>query len=261
MADNIVIRSGVRNVTVSSLGTGETIITFVSGGTELLIKTIDDGGIIDVSTSTNNTIIVSAIALRSVSALGGGTSIISSVSGSREILFRTFSNSSDVLIQTSANEITFRTRNAQVSAVTGQLSEPLLFTIATAKSSAQLSVETTNVILARSGAFAANSVILFDAITDTNARLPMPYDCRIIRVAGSITANATSDKTISLFVDGTEFTNILTFPVTAVRYNAYNMNVNITVNAGQGISAIVRGGGGNISNVSLCVWLKIFIPG
>ncbi len=260
MADNIVIRSGIRNITVSSLGTGETIVTFVSGGSELFLKTIDEGGIIDVYTSTNNTIIVSANAIKSISALGGGTSIIQSVSAGREILLRTISNSTDILVQTSGNEVFFRTRNAQVSAVTGQLSEPLIFTIATAKASAQLSVETTNIIFARSGAYAANSVIMFDAITDINARLPVPYDCRIIRVAGSITANATTIKTISLFVDGTEYNNILEFPVTAVRYYSYNTNVNITVNAGQGISAIVRGGAGNISNVSLCVWLKIFIP-
>lgn len=261
MADNIVIRSGTKNVTVSSLGTGETLITFVSGGSELLVKTIDNGGIIDVYTSTNNTIIVSANAIKSVSALGDGTSIVQSVSAGREILFSTISDSTDVLVQTSGNEIFFRTRNQQVSAVTGQLSEPLMFTIATAKASARLSVETSNIIFARTGTYPSNSVVMFDSITDANARIPVPYSCRIIRVTGSITANTGSIKTISLFVDGTEFTNILEFPVTAVRYYSYNTNVNITVNAGQGISAIVRGGSGNISNTSVCVWLKIFIPG
>ena len=259
MADNIVLRSKKHTVTVSSLGTGETILSFVSGGSEILIKTIEGKGL-DVYTSANNTIIVSSFSITSASSVGGGISLIAGISGSRELLLRTFSPSSDVSIIVSGNNISFQTRNAQVSAITGDISEPLLYTIATAKSSSYLSVETFNFVLGRTGSYGVDSIILTNGITSNVARIPVPYNCRIIRAAGSITANTTSVKNVSILVENTEYTNILTFPVTSTRYYSFNTNVDILVSAGQGITTIVRGGGGNISNAIIYLWMKIQIP-
>ncbi|MEM5877915.1 MAG: hypothetical protein QXF12_03470, partial [Candidatus Aenigmatarchaeota archaeon] len=245
------------NITNSALGGGINPILAVSGN-EIITRTFTGGGIVEVSAATNGRIIISSISLNSVSSLGGGFSIVQSVSSNREILFRTFENSSDVLINVSGNVLSFQVRKDTVNDVNGNPSEPILYTISTARSSAYLSVETTTILFSRAGNVASNSII-YSSIVTVSARLPMPYPCRIIRAAGSITSNSTSIKTISILVDNTEYTNILTFPVIAANAYSFNTNINIPVNAGQGIAAIVRGGGGSLSNVSVCLWLKIYV--
>lgn len=262
MANKISVKTvQKKSISVSSLGSGDTFLVSVSGNREIIAKTIDGADTIITYTSSNGTIILSSFAIHNVSSLGGGASVVSKISTSRELLLKSIVSSVNINPYVSGNDINFRITNInQVSAITSDISEPLLYTLATAKSSSNLSVEPQILIFARAGAFLSNSVLFCNGITSNAARISFPYNCRIFRVFGSITACDNSPKSLSIFVDNTEFTDILSFPVTSVRTYSYNTNVNILVSANQGISAIIRGGTGTVSNPIMCIFMKIILP-
>lgn len=101
----------VQNVTEQVLGTGEAIITTISGKSEIRHRSLVAGGIIQLSASPIE-INISANALRTIttSAIGGGESPILSVSAnatgtSSEIRFKTFVGGGNIDVTTFNNTI------------------------------------------------------------------------------------------------------------------------------------------------------------
>ena len=85
--------NALKSISVSSLGTGIQLYSTVSAGQEIRLRTLEAGGIVEISAKSTGEIVVSAAPLSqniTVSSFGIGLSPIIGISGNSEIQTRTF---------------------------------------------------------------------------------------------------------------------------------------------------------------------------
>jgi len=265
MARNILIKTQTELpiITLSSQGVGENLFLFVSSNSELLFKRIKGSDIIEVKTSSLGLVVSASRSVITTSSLGDislGLAVSAGGGNRNELRILGLSND-DLMIKldTTSSSVRIHRRSFQLTGFDGVQSPPFPSVYSTSRS-VFLSDDSYVFTFGRAGSFGSNTYIVFGNITSNISRRVVPYNCRIVAMTGHITANATSNKHISVIVNNTEITSALSFPVSSGSTSVVNTNLNITVSAGSGIRLIVRGGAGNISNPVINVWIRQLAP-
>lgn len=142
----------------------------------------------------------------------------------------------------------------QLNGLNGKVSDPLLFVRNSATNSA-LSVATLNFPFSHAGASNMTWLQMDSNITDANVGYESPFPAAIIGVTGSV-SKTNRTKSVSIYIDNTEYPNALTF-TQGGGYTNSNLTA-IPIFSGSKVRArvVTANGNGNIGAISIQIILK-----
>lgn len=139
-----------------------------------------------------------------------------------------------------------------LNGLNGVVSDPLLF-VRNGVTDQALSVATLNFPFSHAGPSNKTWLQIDSNITDANVGYESPFEAAIIGITGSV-ARTNKTKSVSIYVNNTEYTNALTFQENG-GYTATNL-VAIPISAGDKVRARLVSENGNQGAVAIQIILK-----